>query len=1151
MYPEDLSVFQRKVDALYEGDPNGDYVLAEDVNELQVAIEQIEKTLGINPEGGDSIFKRIRHLERLTQLRVPSGLIVDGDGLGLGLNSSIHEYRRYQFVVLREVRSESKTLITALENFGARVYGQVDATETLSAIQTKIGEWKAAGASGIRVINFGPSALTRLQENDIVRSVEEAGLRMWVTGTRLEEVFRANTVTGYNPSGTRTRIHPLTIVEVGAIGHSNNELVTPGTVQAQTTNWYPIREEYGVHLLGYSMSTSQKEFGYTQASALVFSYDWIAEAETTGIPNTTAPNAFSWNIGTGEWRETTPVIRFLTDGAERSIFGGKIRVLNDGNYRIEGMSLDSSMLQWNDNSLEGTVIREGTLPADRIREYDVDRIVNTINQAATVKIDLSKIDADDIALPASIGSSNMRENVIRAINESKGLFDRASFIDQAAIDSIDASKVIGDITALAMKKNVVDAINVSLTPIDVSRATIDSLTMTELQGDIMTIKTGTANDINVINTVNTGDLIASGTVNAKYGVFEKVSTIQLEADVLRVDDLLVEDLISNKIAAETLNVVTANIETGIFNSIVTKSLESDVIKTDVIMAINSMTDKAYIDGAVIQEGTIIDAQIKSLSAGKITAGSINTGLVNLTGIGGLLRIDNNRLEVYDAVDSDATRRKRVQLGDLTNITPGAYGLVVFGPDGSTRLYDHTGVYNAGIKQNAVSESKLAEGAVSERVIVAGAITTDKLAADAVVAGKIAANTVSARELTVGAITAQKAVIAEGAIFDAMITNLHGSKIDANSITAASIKANTITTDRLSFATGHNMMSLGFDSFEQIAVGTLVGTVLEGAETHQVMEESAWVGNRSLKVMGNSFPNRLLLARFDEDYHIPVLATKRYFVTAYARTNSQTGINVQIGLKHSQGVQLSSDVLIKSVDSMVRIVAELTMPVGVSGAAVILVTKGTNIPVWFDGIQVEEANAAIEPGPWKPSTTTVIDADSITTGKVKADHIDLRGLSVRNDNGDVTFGVDQNGNVQINIGEYTNAEIRKMLQDTIDINLAMRVGYKAFQTIEDKHVYFHGRTLDATTKQWVSADIDGHLTRLDNQNQVPIKKGALRLVNVFNKKGFIVYTLSDEKYRFIWQDKDTEKWYEQNEFLVSNGYEYTFPVDAYAIGELEI
>lgn len=1151
MYPEDLSVFQRKVDALYEGDPNGDYVLAEDVNELQEAIEQIEATIGLNPEGGDSVYQRIKRLERLTQLRVPTGVAIDGDGLGLGVNTSIHEYRRFQFIALRSIGSESNQLVRALELFGTQVYGTVDARDPLEMIQTRIGEWRALGATGVRVTYFGPDELTRLQENDIIRSIEEAGMKTWITGTRLAEVFSERTVTGYNPSGTKTRIHPNTIVEVGEIGHYGGHVVTPNTVQAQTTNWYPIRESYNIQLLGCSMSTSQKQYGFTQASALVFSYDFILESGTNGITNASTPSAFSWNIGTGEWREMTPSIRFLVDGAERTIFGGKIRVLLDGNYRIEGMSLDSSMLQWNDDSLEGTVVREGTLPANRIKEYDVDRIIDTINQQANVKIDLSKIDAEDLALPASIGSSNMRENVIKAINEKKGILGATEFIDQAAIDSINAEKVIGDITALAMKKHVVDAVNVSLTPIDVSRATIDSLTMTELQGDILTIKTGTMNDLNVINSINTGDVIASGTVNAKYGVFESLKTIQLEADVLRVDDLLVEDLISNKIAAETLTVVTANIETGIFNTIVTKSLESDVIKTDVIMAINSMTDKAYIDGAVIQQGTIIDAQIKSLSAGKITAGSINTGLVNLTGIGGLLRIDNNRLEVYDAVDSAQVRHKRVQLGDLGNITPGAYGLVVFGEDGSTRLYDHTGVYNAGIRPNAVSESKLAEGAVSERVIVAGAITADKLAVDSVVAGKIAANSITSRELTVGSITAGKAVIAEGAIFDAMITNLHGSKITANSITASSIKANTITTDRLSFATGHNMVSLGFDSFEQIAVGTMIGTVLQGAETHQVMEESAWVGTRSLKVMGNSFPNRLLLARFDEDYHIPVLATKKYYVTAYARTNSQTGINVQIGLKHSQGIQLSEDVLIKGVDSMVRIVAELTMPVGVSGGAVVLVTKGTNIPVWFDGVQVEEAGTALEPGAWKPSTTTVIDADSITTGTVKAEHIDLRGLSVRNDNGDVTFGVDQNGNVQINIGEYTNAEIRKMLQDTIDINLAMRVGYKAFQTIEDKHVYFHGRTMDQTTKQWVSADIDGHLTRLDNQNQVVLKRGALRLINVFNKKGFIVYTLSDEKYRFIWQDKDTEKWYEQNEYLVSNGYEYTFPADAYAIGELEI
>ena len=59
-YPEKRDRFQTKVNAKFEGDPNGHYVMAEDVNHLQDAVSAIQSALGEVPQGNRiSVGERI------------------------------------------------------------------------------------------------------------------------------------------------------------------------------------------------------------------------------------------------------------------------------------------------------------------------------------------------------------------------------------------------------------------------------------------------------------------------------------------------------------------------------------------------------------------------------------------------------------------------------------------------------------------------------------------------------------------------------------------------------------------------------------------------------------------------------------------------------------------------------------------------------------------------------------------------------------------------------------------------------------------------------------------------------------------------------------------------------------------------------------
>ena len=50
MFPEEYTDFIQKQNATYDGDPNGDYVLAEHINELQDAVNRVETAIGLVPD---------------------------------------------------------------------------------------------------------------------------------------------------------------------------------------------------------------------------------------------------------------------------------------------------------------------------------------------------------------------------------------------------------------------------------------------------------------------------------------------------------------------------------------------------------------------------------------------------------------------------------------------------------------------------------------------------------------------------------------------------------------------------------------------------------------------------------------------------------------------------------------------------------------------------------------------------------------------------------------------------------------------------------------------------------------------------------------------------------------------------------------------
>ena len=106
---------------------------------------------------------------------------------------------------------------------------------------------------------------------------------------------------------------------------------------------------------------------------------------------------------------------------------------------------------------------------------------------------------------------------------------------------------------------------------------------------------------------------------------------------------------------------------------------------------------------IIANGAIGDAQISKLSADKLYAGIIDTSNITIAGANGNLRLQGNRLQVFEGIGNK--RFERVSLGDV-NDDGTLYGLRVRGKDGVTVLYDENGVYNEGITDGAITNNKI-------------------------------------------------------------------------------------------------------------------------------------------------------------------------------------------------------------------------------------------------------------------------------------------------------------------------------------------------------------------------------------------------------------------------------------------------------------
>ena len=866
-YPEKLDLFQYKINAEFEGDPNGSDVMAEDINELQDAILAIENALGVNPQGNKlSVGERITLLEGSSSLRVPSFLLYLGNPESINgsqtTDEAIGHYTKYDHIVLGnnadDISDTDHQLVIDIisgvkANRDVKIYGYINCSVntvnlSLSELQVKIQSWKDMGATGIYCANFSfESGVDRARQNDILDSIHQYGMVAILQANNPDEVFSDLYHETMNPNWVAPAIQDGDTFHYDkfVVDTSSTDIYTD-FVQTVTIlkKLYGYRNELGVRIFAtplirsdVTQATAQKYYDYAHAAALLGSVDaFYPVQEGYGELTSLAPT-YDWTPIAGSWYVNNPKIEVNSGSYARETPFGRITLDTAAHtYEYDGIYIPFSLLKITANTIDGSLLKDASIEDKKIKNYDGKRLISSINNSdGTEKIAINKIGTfsyGDIsgaisvdalkanvieAINAYIGTAVIDEafigdlhanhitagtidaeritaSVVQAINMFAGYAEIGSaYIHGAIIDNLEAKSIkAGTIDAERIKASVIEAINLSADQANIKNLNADNITTGNLKAERIQ-----AEVINAINLYAESAIVDKAVINS--AAVGEMTVEHLKGNVIEAVNLSAENAVIKGAKIEEASITTAHIVNGSITNAKIGDAAIDTANIKLGAITSALIGEQQVGEANIELGSITDALIKNLSADKINAGKINTAYVSVQGPDGLLRINANRLQVFDRSQIPV---ERVSIGDV-NGDGTAYGFRVRGADGVTVLYDEKGVYNEGITDGAITNPKIGNNAIDERVIAADAIFARHIIADAIQSDHIMADAINSRHILAGTISAGSAIIAEGAIGRAqlataiigeaqiengVITNAHIKDLNADKINAGKVKA---------------------------------------------------------------------------------------------------------------------------------------------------------------------------------------------------------------------------------------------------------------------------------------------------------------------------------------------------------------------------
>jgi hypothetical protein len=485
-YPNEYDEFQLKHNAEFEGDPDGDFVMAEDVNSIQSSIENIQTVLGINPQGSDSsVANRLIKMGSSSILHVPSFLVYLGIPSIINNAGSVEEavshFARFKHECSRLFTPEHGSIMKEVTKVApVSFYGYLDVGVTtlnlsIPEISTRVQQWISEGAKGIYLDNLGyENEVSRDRQNQILDIVHAKGGVAILNAPQFEDILTDAEHTILNPNWTTPKIKKGDIYHYESFGYDvlNGGSQSVADLVFKVELLYAIRKAQGIEIFATSTipavdPLSQNHYDYAHGLALLTSVDAFQVAEVDRAEGTNQVSYYETLPLSGDWYETQINIKEVTGGYERDAKFGKIR-LDENGIHFEGISIPASLIrtipssqvEFPDNTLDGQAILDGSIEDSKIASYDGDRLIDTINSITDRGVNIHFDNNVTGTLPDDV----LQANVIQAINMYAG-----TATISAKIGNLDAEKITaGTIQAERISATVMAALDCSIMPLSIS-----------------------------------------------------------------------------------------------------------------------------------------------------------------------------------------------------------------------------------------------------------------------------------------------------------------------------------------------------------------------------------------------------------------------------------------------------------------------------------------------------------------------------------------------------------------------------------------------------------------------------------------------------------------------------------------------------------
>lgn len=811
--PVPYTEFIRKKDAEYDGDPNGDYVMADDVNELQESIERLERVINIEELENTVSDELSKKVDKAVVSDFGSPLFINYNGASINtydtIEKRINAFNYIPHVMInKEESSNFDFFVQEVKKSGTLLYGIINcSTVVLNNIEADISWFKSKGFHGVSLSGFGfENGWNRSQQNQILQYLHTRGLVAVITGEIETTLFNKPHANNPQQANLQTVKGDIYLAQNAFVldGVKNNPIVIPSIV----FNLNKAQKEKGVKIFVEDTtdinSDSDKLYLYGKMLSTLYNLDGYSLAPKSRYALNEKVERYLHGFELGQWQTSTPVYVEEATSTSRSFSKGSIvfdKVKNE--CYVKGVGLNPTIFTWQDKQIPGTAI---DFASAVYTSEGVATMVEAINDNDH-KIHYSKIDGltGDGASPNTI-----KDVVVRAINNSPaavakngpGGYDEMAgndFLHGGVIDYIDAGSIksgvlnidhiktniieainayigtakintayIGELSAEHIAANVIDAINIYASNISAGSAVIDNAVIGELKAE--NIQAAVVEAVNlyageaVINSAKIGELEAG---HIKATVIEAINA-SIENAV--IDSAKIGTLTANhikgmvveainlyagqaKIGAAQIGTLEAeNISAGLIEAleISAASADFDSLKAAVIDAINASIEHAFIDGAIIGEGTVDSAQIAD---GSITDAKIVSLVANKIVAG---TIDTGQVTLQGTNGHLRITGNRLQVFDDQEVPVERVSVGDVNADGTLyglRVRGADGV-TVLYDENGVYSEGITDGAITNPKIQEGAIDGEKhIAANTVTADKLVAESITARELAVKSVNA--------------------------------------------------------------------------------------------------------------------------------------------------------------------------------------------------------------------------------------------------------------------------------------------------------------------------------------------------------------------------------------------------------------